>query len=66
MRTAEIPTNGKTNTHTKLQSIIDEVNKTKNPVYMVADWNARLINPTTEADNEIIGNAQYTEMETPS
>ena len=48
------PTEEKEHIYEKLQNIIDK-RKNKGPIYIGADWNARLIYPTTENEETIMG-----------
>ena len=54
MPQSDRPYEEKVANYEKLQKIVDK-KKNKGPLYIMGDWNARLIYPTTEAEEAIMG-----------
>ena len=54
MPPADRPTEEKETAYNQLQQIVDR-RKNKGPVYIIGDWNARLIYPNTDEEHAIMG-----------
>ena len=54
MPPADRPTEEKHKAYEDLQKVVDQ-RKNKGPIYILADWNARLIYPTSVEEEEVMG-----------